>query len=46
MEVEHEWSIDNCVPVHFTVEQSGQWRAKKLIYTERDSRIGFGKAGA
>jgi len=30
MDVEHEWAIDNCVPVHFTIETSGQWRAKKL----------------
>ena len=26
---EHDWIIDNCVPVHFTF--NGQWQAKKLI---------------
>ncbi len=30
MGVEHEWSIDNCVPVHFTVDDSGKWRARKI----------------
>lgn len=28
---EHEWAIDNCVPVHFSVEESGKWTAKKLM---------------
>lgn len=27
--VDHEWVIDNCVPVHFTIE-GDQWKAKKL----------------
>lgn len=30
MDVEHEWAIDNCVPVHFTFTNQ-QWKAKKLI---------------
>lgn len=31
MGVEHEWAIDNCIPVHFTIGECGQWKAKKLI---------------
>ncbi len=27
---EHEWVIDNCVPVYFFVEGTGKWMAKKL----------------
>ncbi len=30
MGVEHEWAIDNCVPVHFTLGDNGKWKAKKL----------------
>ena len=30
MKLEHEWVIDNCVPVHFFLAK-GQWSAKKLI---------------
>jgi probable phosphoglycerate mutase len=29
--LDHEWMIDNCVPVHFTVGSDGRWRGKKLI---------------
>lgn len=28
---EHEWVIDNCIPVHFFVESTGKWRAKRLV---------------
>ncbi len=28
---EHEWVIDNCVPVHFSLGDTGKWIAKKLI---------------
>ncbi|HSW73287.1 MAG TPA: histidine phosphatase family protein [Chlamydiales bacterium] len=31
MEVEHNWMIDNCLPVHFTIGKNGRWHAKKLI---------------
>lgn len=27
---EHEWSIDNCAPVHFLIVDNGKWFAKKL----------------
>ena len=27
---EHEWAIDNCVPVHFLLGDDGKWTAKKL----------------
>jgi probable phosphoglycerate mutase len=27
---EHEWAIDNCVPVHFTIRDNGKWAARKL----------------
>jgi probable phosphoglycerate mutase len=30
MGVKHEWAIDNCIPVHFTIDESGKWQAKKL----------------
>lgn len=30
MDVDHEWEIDNCVPVHFTCRK-GRWEARKLI---------------
>lgn len=30
MGVEHEWAIDNCVAVHFTLNSDGLWRAKKI----------------
>lgn len=28
---EHEWAIDNCIPVHFSPGNAGKWIAKKLI---------------
>lgn len=28
---EHEWVINNCVPVHFMIGNNGNWIAKKLI---------------
>lgn len=28
---DHEWVIDNCLPVHFFVGTEGHWMAKKLI---------------
>jgi probable phosphoglycerate mutase len=27
---DHEWAIDNCVPVYFSVRENGLWVAKKL----------------
>jgi probable phosphoglycerate mutase len=36
MNVEHEWAIGNCIPVHFTLGEDGQWRAKKLIAEHSD----------
>ncbi len=30
MKVEHEWAIDNCVPVHFFLRPDKRWSAKKL----------------
>ena len=27
----HEWEIDNCVPVHFSIGDNGKWIAKKLL---------------
>lgn len=27
----HDWLIDNCVPVHFSPDALGRWSAKKLI---------------
>jgi uncharacterized phosphatase len=26
----HEWAIDNCIPVHFSIGKDGAWIAKKL----------------
>jgi len=31
MDVEHEWVIDNCIPVHFTLGADERWKAKKLV---------------
>lgn len=31
MNVEHEWAIDNCIPVHFFFGEDGRWQAKKLV---------------
>lgn len=31
MNVEHEWAIDNCIPVHFSYTEDGTWKAKKLV---------------
>jgi uncharacterized phosphatase len=28
---EHEWAINNCIPVHFSIGDNGNWIAKKLI---------------
>jgi probable phosphoglycerate mutase len=28
---EHEWTINNCIPVHFSIGNHGKWIAKKLI---------------
>lgn len=28
---EHEWIIGNCLPVHFSLQQEGFWRARKLV---------------
>lgn len=28
---EHPWAIDNCIPVHFSLENDSEWKAKKLI---------------
>lgn len=28
---EHEWAINNCVPVHFSVGNNGKWVARKLL---------------
>jgi len=27
----HEWIIDNCIPVHFFLDDTGKWAAKKLV---------------
>ena len=29
--VDHDWIIDNCLPVHFFPDDTGRWRARKLI---------------
>lgn len=29
--VGHDWFIDNCLPVHFYPDASGQWKASKLL---------------
>ncbi|MDR3623534.1 MAG: histidine phosphatase family protein [Chlamydiales bacterium] len=26
----HEWAIDNCLPVHFSLTSEGNWKARKL----------------
>ena len=32
MEVtEHDWFIDNCLPVHFFPDDTGRWKARKLL---------------
>lgn len=31
MGVEHDWVIDNCVPVHFSIADEGHWVAQKLL---------------
>ena len=28
---DHEWAINNCIPVHFSIGDNGKWIAKKLI---------------
>jgi len=28
---DHDWVIDNCLPVHFFPDDEGRWRARKLI---------------
>lgn len=28
---DHDWAIDNCLPVHFFPDETRQWRARKLI---------------
>jgi probable phosphoglycerate mutase len=30
MKVNHEWVIDNCGLVHFSISETGEWRAKQL----------------
>ena len=27
----HDWAINNCIPVHFTIGEDEKWKAKKLI---------------
>ena len=27
----HEWSINNCIPVHFSLGNDGKWSAKRLM---------------
>ncbi len=29
---DHDWIIDNCRPVHFSLDSSGKWQAKQLLY--------------
>lgn len=31
MEVDHTWSIENCLPVHFSIGKNGKWQARKLL---------------
>lgn len=31
MGVEHDWVIDNCVPVRFSIANEGHWHAQKLL---------------
>lgn len=28
---EHKWAIDNCVPVHFSIDAEGKWQARKRV---------------
>jgi uncharacterized phosphatase len=28
---DHDWAIDNCLPIHFFVGTEGQWKAKKIM---------------
>jgi hypothetical protein len=28
---EHEWAINNCIPVNFSVGNNGKWQAKRLV---------------
>lgn len=28
---EHEWAINNCIPVHFSIGDNGKWITKKLL---------------
>jgi len=28
---EHEWMINNCVPIHFSIDDGNHWIARKLI---------------
>ena len=30
MDVKHEWIIDNCIPVHFSISEKGHWVARIL----------------
>lgn len=32
LQVEHEWAIDNCVPVHFFLSETGVWQARKITH--------------
>lgn len=32
MGVEHEWVIDHCVPIHFSISSQGHWIAKKVSH--------------
>lgn len=27
---DHKWGIDNCIPVHFSIDETGKWTARKL----------------
>ena len=27
----HEWAIDNCIPVHFSIGENEKWCARKLL---------------
>lgn len=31
MKVKHDWKIDNCVPVHFQLDEKDNWSARKLV---------------
>jgi probable phosphoglycerate mutase len=28
---DHEWVVDNCLPIHFFIGPDGLWKVKKLI---------------